>query len=714
MSPLSNTGSASFAIAIGFTEIRSATVGEILTALQQDDDPDGNPSTDFIYTWESSPDGNNWSPILVAKTLTINQTLEGQKIRLIVTYFDQKGHYESITTGEVLISSIPSIPFLALTRDTGIYDWDRNTRNPFILISGLQEGATWQFSTDSGSTWNNGSGSSFTVSPGTYTRGQVQVRQTDTAGNTSDPNTSFAAFTVDTTAPISPSLALAADTGLGKSDRITKNRSILVSGLENDASWQFSTNSGSTWNNGSGSSFTVSPGTYTRGQVRVRQTDIAGNTSPQNTSFASFTVDTTAPKAPTLIRKGRTVFVTGLEHINALQYSTNRGRNWKRVTGSRFNVPLGKYVNGEVRARQIDLAGNISKSKIMPAFTTTQLNIPTLALAEDTGVDHSDRITNNPSIRVSDLANRASWQYSTDRGVTWTNGSGTSFRVAPGSYARGQVQVRQSIDKITSLHNKSFAGFSIDTTAPRLRFISAGIWSNSRFQINGSNEGRKIEGTGADPKQKVELFFNQANKNRLGQRVAGTNSNQKGEFNFKLSARNIQLIGQGQRSLQLLQIDLAGNIGRAATFATVNSTSATRMRDRLTGIDGKEDLFTLSSPQDSLLYGNTGAMLLPPEERKFGYDTITNFEKDDRLRIEGLSYRTVIRREKLWDIPKLNPQHLAALKLKPVEAAAFVVRGMDGTFIALNGRLGGFSAEGTAILFLKNFSLDGSSTVTVI
>jgi len=509
----------------------------------------------------------------------------------------------------------PPVPGLSLAADTGSSNSDRITKNRSIRVSGLENDASWQFSIDSGSTWSNGSGSSFTVSPGSYTIGQVQVRQTDTAGNTSDPNTSFDAFTVDTTPPAAPSLALAADTGSSNSDRITKNRSIRVSGLENGASWQFSTNSGRSWSNGLRSSFIVSPGTYTRGQVRVRQTDIAGNTSDPNTSFAAFTVDRTRPAAPSL------------------------------------------------------------------------------ALAADTGSSTSDRITKNRSILVSGLENDASWQFSTNSGRSWSNGSRSSFLVSPGTYTRGQVRVRQTDSAgNTSPQNTSFAAFTVDTTPPSLRFTAAG----SRNRINGTTAGLRITGAGADRNRSVELLAG-------GRRITQVNSNASGAFSFTLTPAHIQQIGQGRRSLQLRQTDLAGNTGTTSRAVTVNTTTATAQRDRLTGIAKKRDTFTLSRR---------------PHSRLSNYDTITNFERVDRLRVNGTAYRSTIRGFNGSPIPRLNAtginKVLGGRQFRANTAGAFQVRGMNGTFIALNDNRPGFQAARDAIIFLQGYKLGGSNTVTVI
>ncbi|MFN5221216.1 MAG: hypothetical protein ACK5FE_10000, partial [Cyanobacteriota bacterium] len=109
----------------------------------------------------------------------------------------------------------------------------------------------------------------------------VSVTATDNAGNTTTAaDTSNA--TVDNIAPAAPSFSLATDSGSSSSDGITNVGTVNVTGVESGATWQYTTNGNAgtpTWNTGSGSSFTLAAGTYATGAVRVRQTDLAGNTT---------------------------------------------------------------------------------------------------------------------------------------------------------------------------------------------------------------------------------------------------------------------------------------------------------------------------------------------------------------------------------------------------------------------------------------------------
>jgi hypothetical protein len=124
--------------------------------------------------------------------------------------------------------------------------------------------------------------------------------KTITASQTNDggiTGTSAAfGFSVDTLAPAAPTFALASDTGSSGSDGITNNGTVTVSGIETAATWAFSTNGGGSWTPGAGTSFTLAAGTYASGTIRVRQTDLAGNTSTTpSQNAAAITVDLTAP-----------------------------------------------------------------------------------------------------------------------------------------------------------------------------------------------------------------------------------------------------------------------------------------------------------------------------------------------------------------------------------------------------------------------------------
>ena len=391
-------------------------------------------------------------------------------------------------------STAAAAPSLALTSDTGVSATDGITNDGTINVTGLEAGASWQYSTNSGSDWISATGSSFAIASDTYNAGSILVRQSDIAGNTSAIGQLGGITIIDSTA-VTPSLALANDTGVSATDGITNDGTINVTGLEAGASWQYSINSGSNWIGGTGSSFALAVGSYAAGTILVRQSDIAGNTSAIGHLGAITIIDSTAAAAPSLalasdtgisatdrITNNGTTNVTGLEAGASWQYSTNGGSNWTTGTGSSFVLASGTYAAGSILVRQSDIAGNISANGQLGATITvdTTALAPSLALANDSGVSATDRVTNNGTINVTDLEAGASWQYSTNSGTSWISGTGSSFALASGTYAAGRIRVRQSdIAGNTSAIGQTTSTIVIDTTAPTTTASIAAVVDNS-------------------------------------------------------------------------------------------------------------------------------------------------------------------------------------------------------------------------------------------
>ena len=223
-------------------------------------------------SWQISNDGGvNWTAGGgFSFTLPSNGTHD-----VIVRQTDTAGNTSSAssTLNVVLDKAAPSAPVLALAADTGRSASDGVTSNGAWLVSGLEPGATWQYTTDGGATWTLGSGTGLTFgADGTF---NVAVRQTDVAGNVSAPSP-IVTMVRDATAAAAPALALLVDSGTA-GDGVTDNGTITVSGLEAGALWEYSTDNGATWGLGSGANLVIATdGAY---DVIVRQTDLAGNIS---------------------------------------------------------------------------------------------------------------------------------------------------------------------------------------------------------------------------------------------------------------------------------------------------------------------------------------------------------------------------------------------------------------------------------------------------
>ncbi|WP_257468827.1 beta strand repeat-containing protein, partial [Bathymodiolus thermophilus thioautotrophic gill symbiont] len=100
---------------------------------------------------------------------------------------------------------------------------------------------------------------------------------------------------VDMTPPVQPTFILADDTGALDDDKVTKIGTITVASLEEGATWQYSTNGGTDWTNGTGTSFTLTEGTHAIDAIQVKQTNVAGNVSSVVKNAGAIVVDASDP-----------------------------------------------------------------------------------------------------------------------------------------------------------------------------------------------------------------------------------------------------------------------------------------------------------------------------------------------------------------------------------------------------------------------------------
>ncbi|WP_232449568.1 beta strand repeat-containing protein, partial [Burkholderia ubonensis] len=382
-------------------------------------------STDGGHTWSTS-----FSAVEGLNDIQVRQT-------------DIAGNTSSATSFSFTLDTSAAAPGVALTTDSGSSAVDHVTNVGTLNLSGVEAGATVEYSTDGGHTWST----SFNATEGLN---DVQVRQTDIAGNTSSA-TSFS-FTLDTSAA-APGVALTTDSGSSAVDHVTNVGTLNLSGIETGATVEYSTDGGHTWS----TSFSAVEGVN---DVQVRQTDIAGNTSSA-TSF-SFTLDTSAAapgvalttdsgsSASDHVTNVGTLNLTGIETGATVQYSVDNGAHWS----TSFNAVEG---TNNVQVRQIDVAGNTSSATSFSFTLDTSAAAPGVALTTDSGSSAVDHITNVGTLNVTGVESGATVQYSVDNGAHWS----TSFSAVEGT---NNVQVRQ-IDVAGNTSSATSFSFTLDTSA---------------------------------------------------------------------------------------------------------------------------------------------------------------------------------------------------------------------------------------------------------
>lgn len=92
-----------------------------------------------------------------------------------------------------------------------------------------------------------------------------------------------------------PTISLREDTGVSSSDGITKNGVIDITLPLGYQSWEYSTDAGHNWSAGSGTTFVLSEGSYTAGNVLARYVDAVNVTSNAASLASSLIIDQTGP-----------------------------------------------------------------------------------------------------------------------------------------------------------------------------------------------------------------------------------------------------------------------------------------------------------------------------------------------------------------------------------------------------------------------------------
>ncbi|PIT77757.1 Ig-like domain-containing protein [Limnohabitans sp. B9-3] len=252
-----------------------------------------------------------WSGTTTAGAFTQNGTYS---VNVTASRVISSSTVSAQTTGIVLVDLSASAPTLTLLNDTGTSNSDDITSDATVSVAVLEDKASWEYSTDSGSTWQAGSGTQFT---GASTEGAhtVLVRQTDAAGNVSSNGT--LSFTLDTSAAKPVINAIATDNIINASEV----GSVISGTAEAGASVQLMLGNGKQERtvtitaDGSGNwTHTLNAADLAamgRGQTQITatQTDVAGNTS--FTTLRNLTVDTFAPTVSIEARQTQLTAVNG-------------------------------------------------------------------------------------------------------------------------------------------------------------------------------------------------------------------------------------------------------------------------------------------------------------------------------------------------------------------------------------------------------------------
>lgn len=357
-----------------------------------------------------------------------------------------------------------------------------------VLFDGAQRLGNATVSGD-GTTWT------FTPSAALGQGSHSFTARVENAGGSAGTTSPAHIVIVDSEAPAAPVVTPADATPVSSGGGLfINNNQINVSGLETNATWQYTVDGGETWTNGSGSSFTLADGTYTS-VVQVRQIDQAGNVgTPGVNAGDSLTVDTRVD-APTLalfadtgasdsdrLTSNGRVVVSGLEPGAAWQFSDDGGNQWFDGPESNSLTP-GSEGNKSFIVRQTDLAGNASAHSSLfsftldtsePLFQSATVSGTTLVLNYSEALDASHPpVLGDFSVKVGE----------TTREVTDLVVSGTSVTLTLASAVTGSDTVT-----ITYFDQNTFDNAAIQDMA--------GVDAGGLGQIGGA--GQPVTNTSGD------------------------------------------------------------------------------------------------------------------------------------------------------------------------------------------------------------------------
>ncbi|WP_343634029.1 hypothetical protein [Roseateles sp.] len=402
--------------------------------------------------WDYSLDGEKTWTTGTGDSISANALAEGAN-HVTIRQTDAAGN-QSTSQLDVVKDTTVSMPTVTPS----------NGANPIngsgsVAVSGLEAGAKWDYSLDNGATWKQGAGSSIAASDLSEGTNHITIRQTDSVGNQ-------AATSIDVvkdTQVAAPSVESS-----NGSNPINAQGSIKVGGIEAGGKWDYSLDGEKTWTSGTGDSISANALAEGANHVTIRQTDLAGNQ-------ASTSIDVTKDSqvaAPEVIQDADgTIRIDRIETGAAWFYSVDGGKNWTTGTGSTLPFSALPATDNSLLVRQTDLAGNSATSKA--TFVTkdplvfsdvTPPAAPSLSLARDVGTAWDDKVSPDATVKVSGLEDGGSWQYSLDRGITWTTGVGSTIDSAVfGTDGDKSVQVRQ-FDRKGNESTTSSLSFTLNTT----------------------------------------------------------------------------------------------------------------------------------------------------------------------------------------------------------------------------------------------------------
>ena len=399
--------------ATSFTAITSETTGSASAAEPSADGSPANQNQTWGFTTGPMPDGvQNFTAISTDAAGNVSTT--------------------SAVLSITIDTTAPVAPTVtSFSTDSGVVGDNITSDNTLTLTGTAEANSTvkvYDGATLLGSAVASGSGAwSYTTAALTNGTHSLTATATDAAGNTGVASSALA-VTIDTTAPVAPTVAsFSTDSGV-VGDGLTNDNTLTLTGTAEANStvkvYDGATLLGSAVANGSGAwSYTTAALTNGGHTLTATATDAAGNTGVASSALA-VTIDTTAPVAPTIasfstdsgvvgdnITNDNTLTLTGTAEAN----STVKLYDGATLLGSAVASGSGAWsyttaalTNGthSLTATATDAAGNtgVASTALAVTIDTTAPVAPTVtSFSTDSGVV-GDGLTNDNTLTLTGTA----------------------------------------------------------------------------------------------------------------------------------------------------------------------------------------------------------------------------------------------------------------------------------------------------------------------
>lgn len=421
-----------------------------------------------------------------------------------------------------------------------------------VLVAGIEPGATWFFRVNGAETWTRGAGNAVPASALVEGVNVVEAYQVDGVG-LKGPRVN-ASVALDLTPPQAPELQSSNGT-----DLLNAAGFVNVTGLESGATWAYRLNGQGEWIDGHEGRIPASALSNGDNAIEARQTDAAGNVG--TAALLRMRVDLDAPdqlavhveggKPEALSMQGALV-LDQLETGATWRYRINGENDWHVGSADRLAASALNEGANVVEFFQTDSTGHDGAVSVI---TVTR---------DSTAPDRPDVVTSNGlpminaqgSLLVHLLESGASWEYRVDGGA-WKAGQGDVIASSALKDGDNLVEVRQT-DTAGNVSAVDALSVKLDSVAPDA------LQATARAKAGTVAANALINATGYLSLENLEAGAT------WQFRVQGDERWRNGS-GTQMSTR---VLDEGHNTIELRQIDAAGNVGQASAIGVDLDTIA--------------------------------------------------------------------------------------------------------------------------------------------